>query len=253
MKNIVIVGGSSGIGLALVQNLKNDRIVNISRTPCPVSGVVNIQADVTNLKSLRAAFGKLDAIDVLVYCAGMSLAAPIEFITEDDLKSIFDVNIIGAIECIKLAMPNLRKSEIGRIILLSSSGGIAPIPFDGFYSATKSGLIALASSVRLESDILSTAVIIGGTKTQFTFKRKIYTDCGIYDTKLKAASDALIKIEQTGYEADFTARKITKIINSSDPPVTIAIGAKNKLMCALYKVLPEKIKLYALKKLYNID
>lgn len=252
MKNIVIVGGSSGIGLALAQNLKSDKVINISRTPCNIAGVINIKADVTDFDALRAAFGKLDCIDALVYCAGTSLAAPIEYIDETDLKNIFDVNIIGAIECVKLALPKLKKSEIGRIILLSSAGGVMPIPFDSFYSATKRALISLAASIRLETNIKSTAVVIGGTKTQFTFKRKIYSDCGDYDAKLKTATDTLIKTEQTGYDAEFISRKISKLICSSDPPVSVAVGAKNKFMCGLYGILPEKVKLYAIRKFYGI-
>ena len=254
MKNIVIVGGSSGIGLAVVQNLDGEHVTNISRSPCVVAGVNNLTADVTDGAALKKAFSRIERIDALIYCAGVSLAAPVEYTQADDYRKLFDVNLLGAIDCVKLAMPVLKNSEDGRIIILSSSGGVAPIAFDSFYSASKAGVIALCKSLRLEAPFVkSTAVVIGGTQTQFSFKRKVYTDCGDYDDKLKNASDALIKIEQTGYTAETVARKIVKIVYDADPPPTVTVGAKNKLMLGLYKILPWRLKLAALRATYGLN
>lgn len=253
MKHIVTVGGSSGIGLAVIQNLQNCDIVNISRSPCAVAGVRNIQADVTDPNSLKRAFRSLDKIDVLIYCAGASLAAPVEYVEHRDYRYIFDVNILGAIDCCKLAIPKLKESENAKIIILGSSGGVAPIAYDSFYSATKSGIISLCTALRLElPQIKSTAVVIGGTQTRFSFKRKIYTDCGEYDKELKQASDALIKTEQTGYSANDVAVKIAQLVGKKDPPPVVTIGAKNKFMLWLYKILPWRLKLSALRATYNI-
>lgn len=256
MKSIVIVGGSSGIGLATVQNLlgKDCEITNISRTPCPVAGVVNITADIIDNKELYAAINAVDRIDAIVYCAGASLSAPIEYIKLEDCEYIFDVNIIGAIECIKAALPKLNKSEDPKVVLLSSSGGIAPIAFDGIYSATKAGLFALAVAIRLENPkIKCTAVAVPATQTEFSFKRKIYGDCGEYNAKLKTASSALIKMEQTGYSADFVAKRIVAILEKHNPPPKVTIGTKNTLMLFAYKILPWRIKLFALRKIYKLN
>lgn len=254
MKNIVIVGGSSGIGLAVVQNLDGENITNISRTPCVVAGVNNLTADVTDRAALEKAFSRIERLDVLIYCAGVSLAAPVEYTQNDDYRRLFEVNLIGAVDCIKLAMPLLKNSEDGRIIALGSSGGVAPIAFDSFYSASKAGIIALCRSLRLEAPFVkSTAVIIGGTQTQFSFKRKVYTDCGDYDDMLKNASDALIKIEQTGYPAETVARRIVKIVYDVDPPPTVTVGVKNKLMLGLYNILPWRLKLAALRSTYGLN
>ena len=238
MKSIVIIGA---------------QITNISRTPCAVAGVKNITADVTETTKLTAAINKIERIDALVYCAGFSLAAPVEYATAKDVEYMFDVNIIGAIESIKAALPKLHKSDDPRVILLSSSGGIAPIPFDGFYSAAKSGLFALGTALRLECpNIKCTAVAVPATQTQFSFKRKIYTDCGEYDKSLKTASDALIKKEQTGYSADYVGKRVAAILAKSDPPPKVTIGTKNKLMLFTYNILPWRLKLYALRKIYDL-
>lgn len=255
MKNIVIVGGSSGIGLALVQNLlsEGNSLTNISRSPCAVAGVTNIRADVTDPAALKKAFDRIDRIDAVVYCAGFSLAAPIECVKRKDYEYLFDVNILGAIECAKLAIPLLEKSEDPRLIFLSSSGSVAPIPYDGFYSAAKAGLVPLAYAVRMESKIKSTAVIIGGTQTRFSFTRKVYDDCETHNARLKSAADSLIKIEQTGYSADFVAKRIANIISASNPPPKVTVGIKNKLELFAYNILPWRIKLCALMKKFEIQ
>lgn len=255
MKNAVIVGGSQGIGLAvaqrLVQNMNKTTVV--SRKPCAVAEVVNVPADVTDTYALKSAFARISDIDVLIYCAGFSLAAPLVKTDAKDYKYLFDVNLFGAAECIKLALPALERSEDPRIILLSSSGAIAPNPYDAFYSASKAGLLSLAATLDIECPhIKTTAVVIGGTQTQFSFKRKVYDDCGEYAEDLKAASDALIRMEQTGYSAAYVARKITDIIDRKNPPPVATVGCKNKLTLFLYKILPQRLKLFALRKKYGI-
>ena len=255
MKNIVIVGGSSGIGLALVQNLlsKGDSLTNISRTSCAVAGVKNIRADVTDPAALKKAFDTIDRIDALIYCAGFSLAAPIDCVKRKDYEYLFDVNILGAIECAKLAIPKLEKSEDPRLIFLSSSGGVAPIPYDGFYSAAKAGLLPLAYAIRMENPkIKSTAVIIGGTQTRFSFSRKVYDDCETHNARLKHAADSLIKIEQTGYSADYVAKRIARIVSADSPPPKVTVGIKNKLELFAYNLLPWRLKLCALASKFKI-
>ncbi len=148
----------------------------------------------------------------------------------------------------------LRTAEDGRIIILSSTGGVTPIAYDGFYSASKAGIISLCAELRLEApEVKSTAVVIGGTQTQFSFKRKVYTDCGEYDEELKRASDSLIKMEQTGYSAEFVAQKIVKILYAKNPPPKVTVGTKNKLVTGLYKIMPWRLKITALRSAYNLD
>ena len=220
INNVVIAGGSSGIGLALVQKLDAGKksIINLSRSACPVAGVKNIITDLADPDEIGAAFARIDRIDALVYCAGTSLAAPVEYTATEDYRKLFEVNLLGAAECVKLAMPKLRASGDGRIVLLASSGGVAPIAFDAFYSASKAALITFAEALNLETQsVRATAVVIGGTKTRFSFKRKIYTDCGDYDKDLKAAADSLIKMEQTGYNVNRIADGIIKVLARDAP------------------------------------
>ncbi len=257
MKNIIVVGGSSGIGLSLIQKLteNGERVHCISKTFCPIAGVKNTVIDVRDVQSLFRAISAVPNIDALIYCAGVSLASSVEYADENILEELIDVNLTCAMLSCKAALPNI--SDGGRIILLSSSGGVAPIAFDAPYSASKAGLIKFSEALELElvgTDVKCTAVVIPGTRTRFSFKRKIFDaqKQGDYAENLKSASDALIKIEQTGYTADYVSDKILKILNDKNPPPVVTVGIKNKLSLFFYRALPHCAKKKILKTIYGI-
>ena len=121
--------------------------------------------------ALKRAFDKIPDIDVMFYCAGTSLAAPVADAERNDYKNLFDVNLVGAVDCCKLALGKMRHG--GKIVLLSSVGAVVPISYDSFYSASKAGMCMFARALDLENkNIDCTAAIIGGVRTQFSFKRK---------------------------------------------------------------------------------
>ena len=114
----------------------------------------------------------------LVYCAGFSMAAPIEYADEKDYHYLFDVNYFGAVRAVQCAVPFM-KERGGRIVLVSSMGGLFPVAFDSFYSSSKAAVDMLVKSAALELEpygIRVCSVQPGGTSTAFTFKRKIYGD-----------------------------------------------------------------------------
>lgn len=78
-------------------------------------------------------------LDLLVYSAGFSMAAPIEYAAAGDYRYLFEVNYFGAVEAMKAALPFLKKRG-GRMILIGSMGGELPVPFDAFYSSSKAAL-----------------------------------------------------------------------------------------------------------------
>lgn len=256
MKNVIVVGGSKGIGLAICQHLTELGIgvTNISREPCAVASVVNLTADVKRPKTLEKAFAAVEYADALVYCAGTSIAAPVEYVRTEDYREIFDVNILGAIECCKLAMPLLKKApEKGRIVFLGSTGGVVPIAFDSFYSASKAALEMFSRALRPETDdVLCTTAIIGGTRTRFSFKRKVYDNCGDYDENLRSAADSLIKIEQNGYTASYIAQKTVDILQAKNPPPVVTVGVKNKLQTLVFKMIPQRLEKSVLRLIYKL-
>ena len=106
-------------------------------------------------------------LDVLVNNAGVGLSGRVAELRTEDLRDIFEVNVIGAVNCIQASLPHLDPE--GRIINVSSVVGKRAIPKVGGYCASKFALNALSDSLRLEVDpgITVTSVYPGTTETAF--------------------------------------------------------------------------------------
>ncbi len=256
----IVVGGSSGIGCETCLRLanRNWNVINISRTPCKNSKIKNIVADVTagsTFTDAITATGNKYGLDVLIYCAGFSMAAPIEYARESDYRYLFDVNFFGALKAMQAAIPFM-KDRGGRIILVGSLGGDVPILFDAFYSASKAALEMLVREAYSELkpyNIKVTAFLPGGTATGFTFKRKVYSDEEnlTYAQDLNRAVDALAKMEQNGMSPAAVAEDIYKLLLTDKPPVVKASGFKNSAYRIMSHVMPEKMTLYFNNRAYR--
>ncbi|MFA6866977.1 MAG: SDR family NAD(P)-dependent oxidoreductase [Clostridia bacterium] len=245
-KNIVIIGGSSGIGLAASKLFldNKDKVVNVSRTNSPIEEVVNINFDISKIKEIPELFvqiaEQIGDIDTLVYSAGFSMASPVEKVSTEDYHYLFDVNFFGAIESIKSSIEYL--NPLAHIILVSSLGGVVPIFYDAYYSASKAALNMLVMAMQgelINKDISITSLLPGGTQTDFTFKRKIYPikEMDEYAIDMQNAVNNLADIEQSGDSAKKVANDIFRISNMTKPPIIETVGAKNKLYLRTTKMV----------------
>lgn len=260
-KTAIIVGGSSGIGreTALKLSAKGYKVYNISRTPFKGERVQSKTADAAQegelQKAIKGICEELSALDLLIYSAGFSMAAPVEYAKSGDYRYLFEVNYFGAIEAIRAAVPYLRKKG-GRAILVGSLGGDMPIPFDGFYSSSKAALAMLAREADLEmrpQGVRVSALLPGGTATDFTYSRRVYNEeeSRNYSSYVKKASAALANMEQGGMSSSLVADCIIKLAERKNPPTVSAAGGKNNLVRYAYKFLPERITDWFVRRKFN--
>lgn len=259
-KTAVVVGGSSGIGYETCARLsgKGWNVINISRTPCKNEKVKNVIADVVAGSTFTDAIknaGESYGIDALIYCAGFSMAAPIEYAKESDYRYLFDVNFFGALKAVQAVIPFMKQSG-GRIILVGSLGGELPIIYDSFYSASKAALEMLVREAYCELkpyNIKVTAFLPGGTATGFTFKRKVYTEDEnkSYAQSVNRAVSALARMEQGGMSPSAVAEDIYGLLISDKPPVVKVSGFKNSAYRIMSHVMPEKVTLYFNDRMYK--
>lgn len=256
----VVVGGSSGIGYETCLRLVNRgwNVVNISRTPCKSAKVVNYAADAAAgtavADAIKTAAEKY-RITALIYSAGFSMAAPIEYAKESDYRYLFDVNYFGALQSMQAVIP-LFKNGGGRIILVGSLGGDVPISFDSFYSSSKAALEMLARAAYSELKpygIKVTGLLPGGTATGFTFKRKVYPDEDNrgYSANVNRAVAALANMEQSGMSPAAVSEIIYNLLCADKPPVIKICGAKNTVLRLVTRVMPEKLTLRINDRMYN--
>ena len=260
-KTAIVVGGSSGIGreTALKLSAKGYRVYNISRTPFKGERVRTLTADAAQEgeieKAIRGVGEELGGLDLLVYSAGFSMSAPVEYAKSGDYRYLFEVNYFGAIEGIRAAAPFLKKNG-GRAVLVGSLGGDMPIPFDGFYSSSKAALAMLARAADMEmrpQGVRVSALLPGGTATDFTYNRRVYgtEESKGYSSSVKKASAALANMEQGGMTPSLVADCILRLAEKRNPPTVSAAGGKNVVLRYAYKVLPERVTDWFVRRKFN--
>ncbi len=148
MNKIVIIGGSKGIGNAiLLQQLENNLVYNISRTAPDIShpNLVHFSIDV-----LKDALPEIESIDALIYCPGSINLKPILSLTIDDFRNDFEINVIGAVKVIQKYLPALKKGRNPSIVLFSTVAAKLGMPFHASIATAKSGVEGLVKSLGAE-------------------------------------------------------------------------------------------------------
>ena len=148
MKNIVIIGGSKGIGNAiLLQQLENNNVFNISRN---APEVTHANLKHFSLNVLEDALPEIENIDTLVYCPGSINLKPIGSLSVDDFRTDFEINVIGAVKAIQKYLPTLKKGTDPSIILFSTVAVKLGMPYHASIAAAKAGVEGLVKSLGAE-------------------------------------------------------------------------------------------------------
>ncbi|HVK76383.1 MAG TPA: SDR family NAD(P)-dependent oxidoreductase [Kofleriaceae bacterium] len=154
---VLITGASTGLGLALARRLLRDtphrlvltaRRASLSRFADEriVDGErVRLRPlDVSRDHERRAVIDDVDrawgGVDVLVNNAGVAYRSVLEHVTESDFLDQMEVNYVGPVELARLVLPSMRAKRAGRIINVSSVGGMMAMPTMAIYSASKFAL-----------------------------------------------------------------------------------------------------------------
>ena len=148
MKTIVIIGGSKGLGSAiLLQQLESNKVINISRNAPDVSHPNLIHYSVNVLVDTLP---ELENIDVLIYCPGSINLKPISNLSIDDFRNDFEINVIGAVKTIQKYLPVLKKGTNPSIILFSTVAAKLGMPFHTSIATAKAGVEGLVKSLGAE-------------------------------------------------------------------------------------------------------
>ena len=248
---IFITGISSGFGLETARLLSQKGHVvygTVRRDVTPLPGVRYLNADVRDAEAVRSAVHEVvdqeGRIDVLVNNAGMGIGGPLEFATEEEIRQQMDTNFMGLVHCVNAVLPVMRKQGNGRIIALSSIGGVMGLPFQGFYSASKFAIEGYCEALRLETRQFGIQVCVlrpGDFSTGFTASRKKTAKPEALEA-YKGYAVSMSKIEHDekgGLKPEVLARKILKIITVRRPRQTYVVASlEQRLSVFLKHLLP---------------
>lgn len=258
-KIVIITGGSSGIGLATGLYLSNKgyTIYSLSRRKLD-NAIKYISCDITKeeevIKSIQEIINKEGKIDIVINNAGIGIAGPIEETNLQKVKEIIDVNFIGVVNVCKYTIPYLRESK-GKIINIGSVAGVFAIPFQAYYSATKSALQAYSYALANELKpfmIKVTCILPGDTKTNFTNNRdkENLNEHSLYQGAYQKSIGKMEQDEQNGKSPLTVSKVIYKVIKQKNPPLKVTVGIGYKVLVFLNRLLPTKLINYLIRKLY---
>ena len=266
VKKVLVTGGSSGIGKALVDRLlcRGYEVFSLSRTVLPEAsyrgnGLLHqIACDLTDHDSLSGAFEQIalhtESLDLVFSNAGFGIAGAIADTPKEEVIRQFDLNYFSSVELIRYCLPFLRVAK-GRIILTSSVAAVVSLPFQSFYSASKASLNMLALALNTELapfGIKTISVMPGDVATGFTDSRIIdacpETD---YGARCERSVAKMEKDERGGTKPSVIAGKILRLAEKRNPKPLYGLGFFYRLVLVLFKILPVRLTHWIICRMYG--
>src|SRR5271165_2680182 len=238
---VLVTGASAGIGRACADRLASAgwAVTGASRRGTGSDGtaaspwpglVMNVDDDAEVAAGVAGTVERHGRLDALVAAAGWGVAGAAEFTSVRAAKAQFETNFWGCIRVVQAALPKMRAQRSGRIVLLSSIGGVIGIPFQAYYSASKFALEGFAESLAYEVapfGVQVTLVQPGNIATDFTASRQradARDGDSAYATAMTKAVSAMERDEAAGAPAEGVAMAVQRVLDASRAPRRISVG-----------------------------
>ena len=264
-KIILITGASSGFGKAAAERLaaKGHTVYGTSRREQRHPSLRFLQMDVRDASSVKAGIesiiNKEGRIDVAICNAGMGIGGALELATHDEIHLQMQTNFMGCVNVCQQVLPYMRKQRSGRIINLSSIGGVMGLPYQGFYSASKFAIEGFSEALSAEVKGYGITVSIvepGDFKTGFTASRRnsqATLDNPAYGESFRRSLAIIEKEENGGLAPEVLARTIEKIINARHPKLRYPVAnLEQRLSIWLHTILPGNRFVDVLRNYYKV-
>jgi NAD(P)-dependent dehydrogenase (short-subunit alcohol dehydrogenase family) len=170
---VLVTGGASGLGAALVEAVLADggRPYVLDRLP-PRAGVEHVRVDLADTRAAERAVeevaGRAGGLDAVVTAAGIDACGPLDGVSGEEWERVVAVNLLGTVAVIRAALPYLRASH-GGVVTVASTLGLRALPDATAYCASKFGVVGFTRALAAETagQIGVTLLIPGGMHTAF--------------------------------------------------------------------------------------
>jgi NAD(P)-dependent dehydrogenase (short-subunit alcohol dehydrogenase family) len=268
MKKVILITGiSSGFGRETARLLAEDSHIvygTVRRETESSESVNSLRMDLTDPVSIREAVSsvieKEGRIDILINNAGMHTGGPVETLPVEYIKLQMDTNFMGMVHLTREVLPYMRNQGSGRIINVSSIGGLMGLPFQAFYSAAKFAVEGFSEALRMELSQFNIKVVVinpGDFHTSNSANRRNFLAASgkddPYHEQFEKSLSAIEKDETNGWKPTILAGKMVKIVNSNNPRQRYIISSfEQKLAVAIKHILPGKVFRMILQDHYKI-
>ena len=265
---VVATGSSTGIGRACVLEL--DRLgfrvfagVRKAEDGEALRAVASgrlepLILDVTDEGDIAAAVDRVAGADPrglsgLVNNAGVAMRGPVELIPIDDFRRQVEINLIGQIAVTQAFLPALRKAR-GRVVFLSSIGGLVANPYMSPYHASKFGIEAVGDALRqelrpfgievsiVEPGSVATPIWEKGKGTAKSIRGRLTSEQeALYGEKVARMAEVVEQVGARGVAPEKIASVIAKALTAGRPRTRYLVGADARAMVLLRRLLPDRL------------
>jgi short-subunit dehydrogenase len=210
--------------------------------------VMDVDQDVSVQAGVAGVIERDSRIDALVAAAGWGIAGAAECTSIAEAKAQFETNFWGCVRVVQAVLPQMREQQHGRIVLISSIGGVIGIPFQAYYSASKFALEGFAEALAYEVAPFAVQVTLvqpGNVATDFTANRQ-RTEARAGDTAYAAAMTRAVSImerdEAHGAPAEHVATTVQRVLDASRAPRRVSVGKAGERVGLIAKrLLPFRV------------
>jgi len=268
MRSALITGCSTGIGRATALRLdergwrvfagvrKNEDADALASAGS--DRLVPLIVDVADGASIdvardRVAAAAPEGLDGLVNNAGVAYSGPLEFVPLDDFRRQIEINLVGHLAMTQAMIPALRKAK-GRIVNITSIGGVVATPFFGPYNASKFALEALSDCLRvelrpwgietiaIEPGSVATDIWEKGGDTSREMQERMPAEAReLYGEAMVAMTRAAVETGERGIPPDDAAAAIERALTAKRPRARYLVGRDAKVMAGASRALPARI------------
>jgi NAD(P)-dependent dehydrogenase (short-subunit alcohol dehydrogenase family) len=260
-KTAFVTGASSGIGEATVRRLLADGFATFAgarrmerMAPLAAAGARLVHLDLTDDASITEAVEAIKReagrLDVLINNAGYGSYGALEDVPLDEGRRQFEVNVFGLARLCQLALPLMRAQGSGRIVNVTSMGGIFGEPFGSWYHATKFAVEGLSDCLRMEVAPFGIDVIViepGAIRTEWAgiagdSLLRMSSD-GAYGRFARRHAKLLANAETTRLASapDVIANAIARAVRARRPKTRYAVGGGAHAILFLRRLLPDRM------------
>ncbi|KAA9166499.1 SDR family oxidoreductase [Amycolatopsis acidicola] len=263
-RTALVTGASQGIGesIALALARRGMRVyagVRSEPDRLRLNGaggtITPVRLDICEQDDIDAVRKRLEAetgdagLDVLVNNAGVFGLAPVEHVCLDDLRYLFEVNVLGQIAVIQATLPLLRKAG-GRIVNIGSDAAKFTLPIVGPYAASKAAFEAIGVALRREvgaQGVTVVAVQPGTVKTRLWDRitenpgERAWPSHPSYQDFLAGVAAVADRGRSAGRSPESVAEAIVRLLTLRRPPARHRVGWDARLRGLTIALLPTRV------------